>query len=214
MDPIEGSATALAPPVRRSVWGRGRRSIWASVKAGAVALRRSFRPRLHGGAGCGRRWQESIWAKLKEGRAVRGGATVRLGTQAVEGPSMGSETAPLPGSIPRVVALPGADEVGEAGEAALEGQFHRADGAVALFADDDFGLAMDLFHDGLPFRVPCSIRRGRRTSPRRRPARWSRIPAGLTVAGACRRGFRPGGTAATGPRRGCSVPWRWLSGPG
>ena len=99
-------------------------------------------------------------------------------------------------------------EIAEAGELALELQFDGAGRAVALLADDDFGLAVHQRHVELPFLVfgradprllvlRGSIPRGTRRSRRRRPARSSRIHAGPTVAGACRRGFRPDARAAT-----------------
>src|SRR5882724_7835351 len=44
-------------------------------------------------------------------------------------------------------------EVAEARELALELHFHRAGGAVALLADDDFGLAVHQRHVELPFFV-------------------------------------------------------------
>src|SRR5882724_1837035 len=49
-------------------------------------------------------------------------------------------------------------EVAEARELALEMDFHRAGGAVALLADDDFGLAFGTFHFGLPCRMFGRIR--------------------------------------------------------
>src|SRR6056297_4001318 len=46
--------------------------------------------------------------------------------------------------------LPGFDQVAEARELAFEAEFDRADRAVALLADDDLGLAVQLFHAFLP----------------------------------------------------------------
>src|SRR5690606_27526348 len=46
--------------------------------------------------------------------------------------------------------LPGSHEIAEAGEPALEAEFHRPDGPVALLADDDLGTPVDLLHDLLP----------------------------------------------------------------
>ena len=99
-------------------------------------------------------------------------------------------------------------EIAEPRELAFELQFDRAGRAVALLADDDFGLAVHQRHVELPFlvfrRAGARLLVGEvifladtRTSPRRRPARSSRIRASRTVAGACRRGFRPDATTAT-----------------
>ncbi len=44
----------------------------------------------------------------------------------------------------------GVGKVAEARELALEMQLHRADRAVTLFSDDDFGHVMRLFHISLP----------------------------------------------------------------
>ena len=49
-------------------------------------------------------------------------------------------------------ALPRFDQIAKAGKAALEAEFHRANRAVALFADDHFRLAMHVLHDALPLR--------------------------------------------------------------
>src|SRR5258707_14656755 len=51
-------------------------------------------------------------------------------------------------------------QIAEPGQAGFELQFNRAGRAVALFADDDFGLAMNQRHVQLPFFVFRRARAG------------------------------------------------------
>ena len=153
------------------------------TRAGAS---RSRRPRQQPG---------SKWGPVLVQVGAGTGAMVGARTGRPAHPPLGA-LLPVAPSEPVVGALlPGPREVAEPREAALEAQVHRPDRTVALLADDDLGAgrgpapsppatAPSCRARGRPASLARgNIRRGRRTSPRPRPARSSPIRAGRTAAG-------------------------------
>ena len=119
-------------------------------------------------------WLESLGFTLfpQDGSGLVSGDQILVASAAVE------DSVP---DVAAATALPRFGKVAKAGEAALEGQFHRADRAVALLADDDLGGAPDPVHVLLPLQVffgafareifmalrPFDRRSGLHPSPRR-----------------------------------------------